>query len=92
MTDFERDYTREHLHLLSATEILNRFSVAERLQDLPAEAILKHLAPTKERLAEIILKHFAPEERLQGLPAETILNQLSPKEIAAYLAKVTRKD
>jgi hypothetical protein len=77
MTDFERDYTREHLHLLSATEILNRFSVAERLQDLPAEAILKH---------------FAPEERLQGLPAETILNQLSPAEIAAYLAKVTRKD
>ncbi len=54
MEDFERDFTREHLHLLppeerlkglSAETIFQRFSPEERLQGLPPEERLKGLSP-----------------------------------------------
>jgi hypothetical protein len=57
MEDFRRDFTREHLDLLTPEE---------RLQGLSPEEILKALPP-EERL-----KGLPAEERLKGLSAEEI--------------------
>jgi hypothetical protein len=43
MEDFERDFTEEHLHLLSPETIFSRFSPEQRLKGLPPEEILKRL-------------------------------------------------
>jgi hypothetical protein len=85
MADFERDFTRKYLHLLSPEE---------RLEGLPPEEILKRLPP-KERLKglppEERLKGLPPEERLKGLPPEERLKGLSPEVIEAYLSKLQKK-
>ena len=62
MEDFERDFTREHLHLLPPED---------RLKGLPLEERLKGLPP------ETIFKQFSPEERLKGLSPELIEAYLS---------------
>ncbi|NJO18736.1 MAG: hypothetical protein HC877_24350 [Thioploca sp.] len=82
MVDFEKDFTKEHLHLLLPEERLQGLPPEERLQGLPPEERLKGLPP---------------EERLKGLPPETLLKQLSleerfqglsPEVIEAYLSKL----
>ena len=45
MEDFERDFTREHLHLLSSEERLKGLPPEERLKGLPPEERLKGLSP-----------------------------------------------
>jgi hypothetical protein len=83
MTDFERDFTREHLYLLPAEELLKGLSAEERLKGLPAEELLKGL-PAEELLkglpAEERLKGLPAEERLKGLPAEERLKGLPAEE------------
>ena len=44
MEDFRRDFTREHLHLLTAEERLQGLAAEERLRGLPAEERLKELS------------------------------------------------
>lgn len=57
MEDFNRDFTEEHLHLLSPEE---------RLKGLPPEVVFRQFSP-EERLRDLPL-----EERLKGLSIEEI--------------------
>jgi hypothetical protein len=77
MEDFNRDFTRDHLHLLPPEERLRGLPPEERLRGLPPEAVFKQ---------------FSPEERLKGLALETIFNQFSPEMIEAYLSKIKGKE
>jgi preprotein translocase subunit Sec63 len=54
--DFRRDYTREHLDLLTADEILRRFSADEILRRFSADEILQ--GPS----AGEVLRRFSAEE------------------------------
>jgi hypothetical protein len=71
--DFRRDFTRDHIQLLSADERLQGLPVEERLRGLPVEERLRGLPV---------------EERLHGLPVEDRLRSLSVEEIKEYLAKL----
>ena len=62
MEDFNRDFTREHLHLLPPEDLLKGLLPEERLRGLTPETIFKQ---------------FSPEERLKGLPPEMIEAYLS---------------
>ncbi|MDI6791641.1 MAG: hypothetical protein QME81_02065 [bacterium] len=44
MEDFKRDYTKDHLNLLTPEEVLPRFSTEDRLQGLSTEDILQRLS------------------------------------------------
>jgi hypothetical protein len=103
MEDFEKDFTKEHLHLLLPEERLKGLAPEERLKGLAPEERLKGLAP-EERLKGLApeewLKGLPPEERLKGLPPETLLKQLSledrfqglsPEVIEAYLSKLKKR-
>jgi hypothetical protein len=63
--DFRRDFTREHLSLLSPEE---------RLRGLSDEEILQRFSPEK------VLQRFSAEERLQGLSLEEIKACLEKRE------------
>ena len=85
MKDFERDYTREHLHTLTPEERLQGLDAEERLRGLDAKERLRGL-DAKERLRGLDAK-----ERLQGLDVEEILQGLSVQErqkLKAYLARL----
>jgi hypothetical protein len=45
MDDFNRDFTRDHLHLLRPEELLKDLPTEERLKGLPPEERLKGLSP-----------------------------------------------
>lgn len=47
MEDFERDYVRDHLDVLTVEEILQRLPMKEVLQLLPVEEVLQRL-PVKK--------------------------------------------
>jgi hypothetical protein len=56
--DFERDFTREHLHLLTADDLLKRVPVEERLKGvsiedrfkgIPREVIEDYLSKDKDK-------------------------------------------
>ncbi|HLA35840.1 MAG TPA: hypothetical protein VJ001_13335 [Rhodocyclaceae bacterium] len=55
--DFQRDYVRDHLNLLSPDEVLQRYSPDERL---------KNLSPLER------LRDLSPTERLDGLSLDEI--------------------
>jgi hypothetical protein len=63
--DFRRDYTREHVDLLTPEE---------RLRGLSAEEVLRRFS------AEEVLRRFSVGERLQGLSAEEIKAYLEKLE------------
>jgi hypothetical protein len=56
MDDFTRDFVSEHIHVLSAGEVLNRYSPEKRLEGLPAEKRLEGLS------IEEILQKLPPEK------------------------------
>jgi hypothetical protein len=56
MDDFTRDFVSEHIHVLSADEVLNRYSPEKRLEGLPAEKRLEGLS------IEEILQKLPPEK------------------------------
>ena len=43
--DFVKDYTRDHLHLLTPKEVLSQFSSQERLQGLSPKEVLSQFSP-----------------------------------------------
>jgi hypothetical protein len=55
--DFIKDYTRDHLHLLTPKEVLSQFSPQE---------LLRQFSPQE------LLQQVSPAERLRGLSAEAI--------------------
>jgi len=86
MEDFNRDFTRDHLHLLPPEELLKGLPPEERLKGLPPEELLKGLLP-EERL-----KGLPPEERLRGLSLEAVFKQFSPEVIEAYLSQLKKSN
>ena len=57
MKDFQKDYVKNHLGLLSPDEVLQQFSPDDRL---------KGLSPDE------VLQQFSPDDRLKGLSPEEI--------------------
>jgi hypothetical protein len=52
MEDFERDYIREHLGVLTVEEILQLPPMKEVLQRLPVEELKAYLAQLEKQLAQ----------------------------------------
>jgi hypothetical protein len=61
MEDFQRDYIKEHIDVLTPEEILQRFSPEDRLKGLSPEEILKR---------------FSLDDRLKGISLEEIQQYL----------------
>jgi hypothetical protein len=57
MEDFTRDFVSEHIHVLSADEVLNRYSPDE---------VLNRYSPDE------VLNRYSPEKRLEGLSPEIL--------------------
>ena len=43
--DYQKDYVREHLDLLSPDEVLKRYSVNDRVKDLSPDDIIENVSP-----------------------------------------------
>jgi hypothetical protein len=76
MKDFQRDYVKSHLGLLSPDEVLDRFSPDE---------VLQRFSPDDR------LKGISPDDRLKGLSPDDRLKGISPEEIELYLQKHSKK-
>jgi hypothetical protein len=48
--DFQKDYVLDHLNIVSADEVLKRYSPDERLKDLSPDDILKNLSPANLKM------------------------------------------
>ena len=72
--DFERDFTREHLHLLPVEERLRGVSMEDWLNLLPMNELLKR-APVEERLKDVSI-----EDRFKGVPADDLLKRVPMEE------------
>ena len=77
MKDFQRDYVKNHLGVLSPDEVLNSFSPDDRL---------KGLSPNE------VLNKFSPDDRLKGLSLSDRLKGISFEDIQQYLKKHFRKN
>ena len=55
MEDFERDYAREHLYLLSPKDVVECFSIKEVVECFSIKEVVEYLSP------EVVLKQFPPE-------------------------------
>ncbi len=53
--DFQKDYVLDHLNIVSADEVLKRYSPDERLKDLSPDEVLKRYSPDE------ILGNLSPE-------------------------------
>jgi hypothetical protein len=73
MKDFQKDYVRNHLGMLSPDEVLDKFSPDDRL---------KGLSPDE------VLQRFSPDDRLKGLSPDDRLKGISPEKIKLYLKKL----
>lgn len=77
LEDFEKDYTKGHLHFLNADERLEGLSATERVKGLPATERVKGLSAT---------------ERLDGLSATERLKGLSKEELLTCLQQLLSQD
>jgi hypothetical protein len=66
MEDFTRDFVSEHIHVLSADEVLNRYSPEKRLEGLSPDEVLNRYSPDE------VLNRYPPEKRLEGLSPEIL--------------------
>ena len=73
--DFQREFTEQHLHLLSPEQLLDRLSPEQLLERLSPEQLLDRLS-TEQRL-----KDLSPEQRLKDLSPEQRLKDLSATEL-----------
>ncbi len=58
MEDFERDYARDHIHLLSKKEVLGQYSPEEVLEQYSPEEIEKYLTKVKKQMSKIVKNHL----------------------------------
>ncbi len=58
--DFDRDYAKAHVHLLSPQERLSGLPVEERLSGLPVEEVFKHFGLPPEVIKEYLSEHKKP--------------------------------
>lgn len=83
--DFQRDYVRDHLDLLSPDEILKRFSADDRLRDLPPEDRLRDL-PIEDRLRDL-----SPEDRLRNLSMHDIVDHMPTEDLKRLMEELDKK-
>ena len=83
--DFRREFTLEHLNLLSANERLEGLSPEKRLEGLSPEKRLEGLSPEKR------LEGLSPEKRLEGLSPELRIEGLSTAELKRLVQEAQRK-
>ena len=74
--DYQKDYVRDHLNLLSPDDVLKRYS---------ADEVLKRYS------ADDVLKRYSADDRLKDLSADDILANLSPDVIKLLMQKVDLK-
>jgi len=74
--DYQKDYVRDHLNLLSPDDVLKRYS---------ADEVLKRYS------ADEVLKRYSADDRLKDLSADDILANLSPDVIKLLMQKVDLK-
>ena len=74
--DFQKDYLRDHLNVLS---------LEDRLKGLSHDEVLKRYSP------EEVLKRYSPDDRLKGLSHDEVLKHYSLEEIKAFLEKAEKK-
>ena len=79
MEDFERDYTRDHLYLLSKKEVLGQYSPKEVLEQYSPKEVLGQYSPDE------VFQQFSPEVALQQ-----VLKQFPPEVIEESLAKLKK--
>ena len=82
MKDFQRDYVRNHLGMLSPDEVLDKFSPDDRLKGLSPDEVLQRFSPNDR------LKGLSPDEVLQRFSPHDRLKGLSPEEIKLYLKQL----
>ncbi len=84
ITEFSKDFTREHLHLLdpsdrlqgmAAHDVVSQFSAHDRLEGMAAHDRLEGMA------ARDVVSQFSAHDRLEGMSA---------KDIKAYLASIEK--
>jgi hypothetical protein len=79
MEDFTRDFVSEHIHVLSADEVLKRYSPDEVLKRYSPDEVLKRYSPDE------VLNRYSAEKRLEGLSSEEVIKQYSIEEILQKL-------
>ncbi len=85
MADFTKDFTRDHMHLLSARDRLQGMASCDRLQGMSARDKLQGMA-ARDRL-----QGMSARDRLQGMSAHEVVSQFSAKDIKEYLASIENK-
>ncbi|MGH8476874.1 MAG: hypothetical protein ACRER2_14095 [Methylococcales bacterium] len=82
--DFQKDYVRDHLNLvslddrlqgLSADEVVKRFSTDDVLKCFSADDVLKRFS------ADDVLKRFSPDDVLKRFSARDIINHLPAEDL-----------
>jgi len=58
--DFDRDYAKSHVHLLTPEERLIGLPVEERLKGLPLDEVFKHFGIPAEVFKEYLSEHQKP--------------------------------
>ena len=94
MEDFNKDFVKDNLNLLSSAERLEGLSSEDRLKGLSSEEVLKQFsseARLKGLSSEEVLKQFSSEEVLKQFSSEEVLKGLSLKEIEAYLKRSSKR-
>ena len=74
--DFQKDYVLDHLNIVSADEVLKRYSPDE---------VLKRYSPDER------LKDLSPDERLKDLSPDEILGNLSPESLKILMEKLGKQ-
>ena len=85
MKDFEKDFVKEHLDVLSDDERLKGISTDKMLKRIPKDERLKGISTDE------MLKKIPKDERLKGISTDDILKRLSEKDIRKYLEKLNKQ-
>jgi len=85
MKDFEKDFVKEHLDVLSDDERLKGIPIDKRLKGISTDERLKGIS------TDTILDKIPKDERLKGISTEEILKRLSEKDIRLYLEKLNKQ-
>ena len=83
--DFQKDYVLDHLNIVSADEVLKRYSPDEVLKRYSPDEVLKRYS-SDERL-----KDLSPDERLKDLSPDEILGNLSPESLKILMEKLGKQ-
>ena len=102
MTEFTKEFTKEHLHLLEPSDRLQGMAAKDRLQGMAASDRLQGMAASDvvtqfsahdvvtQFSASEVVTQFSAQDRLQGMTSHDRLQGMSAKDIKAYLASIEK--